>query len=523
MNIYEDNKQKIRGKSTSFSKDKIKSNSNINSIFSAHQKPIPNEFNIPSRQHKYSFSTGRINLENSLIKEEEEVDISQEMSEVKSYQKEGGKSSRYEQNVTIKREPTSTTKIEKKVIQSVKPVTETSFYEKKITTKTTTTRGGNATKSFTGSMRSNMTQSNGAKTQRGMANTYARPFPIPKGNTQKITNLQNFMTGRNTSKNIAEYSKYNRSGANNSFSNNSYSNYSSLNIRKNQNIPNHKRLQSSQSFISNKYEFKKPEILPYKRNTRSPNQNEIKRKTINRGSQFQNVQVTHIINSTKPSDFHITENLKTEPMEMAKVDKTKLKNTGKSSWTSSCQDNVKPIVRNLKGKTTVFQHAQGIGMTNDMKENINPQFYCSEIKKLEPIIKEKEKEKVEYMTFRNNGLDNMYKVGFQTSRTNYNSNSNSIYNYKNGNNNILQKRSFANTNYNTYTSNVRGIKPNTLRNNGSFNMGNYAGFRNNREIIKGNMTQIQMGNRNQYRAIGNPIKYATNTQRVYNSNSFIKK
>ena len=478
MNIQEDNKQKIRGKSTSLSKDKIKSNSNINSMFSGHQKSIPNEINIPSRRHKYSYSTGRLNLENSLIKEEEEVDISQEMNEVKSYQKEGGKSSRYEQTITLKKEPTSTTKIEKKVIHSVKPVTETSFYEKRVTTKTTTSRGGNATKSFIGGMRNNFVQSNGAKTQRGMTNTYTRPFPVPRGNTQKNTNLQSYMTGRIPSKNKAEYTKYNRNGAKNSFSNNSYSNYSSLNIRKNQNIP----------------------------------------KTINRG----NVQITHIINSTKPSDFHITEKLKTEPMEMTKLDKTKLKNTGKSSWTSSCQDNIKPIVRNLKGKTTVFQHAQGIGMTNDMKENINPQFYCSEIKKLEPIIKEKEKEKVEYMTFRNNGSDNFNKAGCQTSRTNYNSNSNSIYNYKSGTNNSLQRRIFANSNYNTYTSNVRGIKPNSLKINGSFNMGTYSGSRNNIEINKGKRTQIPIVNRNQYRTTGNTIKYSTNAKRVFNSNLCIK-
>lgn len=521
MNIHEDDKQKIRGKSTSFSKDKIKSYSNINSMFASHQKSIPNEFNIPSRQHKYSFSTGRINLENSLIKEEEEVDYSQEMKEIKSYRKEGGKSSKYEQTISIRKEPASTTKITKKVIQSVKPVTETSFYEKRITTKTTSTRGGDATKSFTGGMRNNIVQSYGTKTQRGLTNTYARPFPIPRGNTQKNTNLQNYMTSKIPPKNKVEYSKYNRSGNNNSFSNNSHSNYSSLNIRNNKNIPTHKRMLSSQSFIGNKYQPRRPETLAYKRNTRSPNQNEIKRKTINRGNQFQNVQITHIINSTKPSDFHITENLKTEPMEMAKIDKTKLKNTGKSSWTSSCQDNFKPIVRNLKGKTTVFQHAQGIGMTNDMKENINPQFYCSEIKKLEPIIKEKEKEKVEYMTFRNDGFDNLYKAGCQTSRTNYNSNSN--YNYKSGTNNMLQKRNYGNTNYNTYTSNVRGIKPNSIKINGSFNMGTYAGSRNNRENIKGNRTQIQMGNRNQYRTFGNPINYATTTKRFYNPNSLIKK
>ena len=47
---------------------------------------------------------------------------------------------------------------------------------------------------------------------------------------------------------------------------------------------------------------------------------------------------------------------------------------------------------NLKGRTTIYQHAQGIGMTNDKKKNINPLFYNSQIMKLKPIIKEKQKE-----------------------------------------------------------------------------------------------------------------------------------
>ena len=51
----------------------------------------------------------------------------------------------------------------------------------------------------------------------------------------------------------------------------------------------------------------------------------------------------------------------------------------------------------MKGKTTIYQHARGIGMTNDRKNNVNPLFYNSEIKKLEPIVKEKQKEKVEYI------------------------------------------------------------------------------------------------------------------------------
>jgi len=80
---------------------------------------------------------------------------------------------------------------------------------------------------------------------------------------------------------------------------------------------------------------------------------------------------------------------------------------GKFSYSSSCQDNLINKNQNLKGKTTIYQHARGIGMTNDKKRNINPLFYNSEIKKLEPIIKEKVKEKVEYLdNFRSNKIKN---------------------------------------------------------------------------------------------------------------------
>ena len=244
----------------------------------------------------------------------------------------------------------------------------------------------------------------------------------------------------------------------------------------------------------------------------------IKRKTIYRGDPIKNVQITHIINSSKPFDFHITENLDTEslqtnPIEISKVDRVKLKKTGISSWTSSCQDDVKPIVKNLKGKTTVFQHAQGIGMTNERKENINPQFYSSEIKKLNPIVKEKEKEKVEYMTFRNTGSDK-YNLA-NTTRSNYNSN------YSRGTNNSIQIKSYNNSNYNTNTSNSRGSKANSLRTNGigSFNRGTYSGNRDSEEIVKETRTKVQMGSRSQYRG-GNPTSYVTNEKRVYNSNTF---
>ena len=141
---------------------------------------------------------------------------------------------------------------------------------------------------------------------------------------------------------------------------------------------------------------------PYTNRHYSPEPQFIKRKTINRGEDIKNVQITHIICSKKPSTFHITEklevdNIKSKPIKISETDREKLKIGGKSSYSSSCQDNVKPLVQNLKGKITVYQHARGIGMTNDRNRNINPLFYNSEIKKLDPIIKEKEKVKVEYI------------------------------------------------------------------------------------------------------------------------------
>ena len=66
-------------------------------------------------------------------------------------------------------------------------------------------------------------------------------------------------------------------------------------------------------------------------------------------------------------------------------------------------------------------------MTNEEKENINPIFYSSEIKNLAPIVKEKEK--VEYVTFRNT------RAGSANNNNNtVTSRSNCNINYNNGNN-----------------------------------------------------------------------------------------
>lgn len=83
----------------------------------------------------------------------------------------------------------------------------------------------------------------------------------------------------------------------------------------------------------------------------------------------------------------------------------KLQKSGKVTTTCSCDGvDTRPKKVNLKGDTIIYQHARGIGMTNDRKENINPMFYSSEIKKLDPIYKKKDQEKLENVeTFRSNG------------------------------------------------------------------------------------------------------------------------
>ena len=161
------------------------------------------------------------------------------------------------------------------------------------------------------------------------------------------------------------------------------------------------------------------------------NKNEsIKRKTINRGQEIKNVQITHIICSSKPSKFHITEklyteNIKSETFRPSNTFRVRPLHPGKSSFSSSCQDNIKHKITNLKGKTIIYQHARGIGMTNDSKKNINPLFYNSEIKKFDPILKEKEKEKVEYIeNFRSSKIKNNDKIDNKNIKTKYNDDEN---------------------------------------------------------------------------------------------------
>ena len=279
-------------------------------------------------------------------------------------------------------EPEPTIKITNRIIKAEKSPTGTMFYEKKIISKIITKESQNDTTII---KTSNILNENNLNNNKA---TYTRP--LPKGKYQKKNN------NKLKNKNILPKTKV----------------YKNTEPRTTRDYDEDNQLMiSSQSFVGNNIYLNRSDIIyniPRTQRAHSPNPGLIKRKTINRGEDIKNVQITHIICSSKPSNFHITEKLetdgiKTNPIKISTTDREKLKKTGKSSYSSSCQNGIKPIVQNLKGKTTVYQHARGIGMTNDRKENINPLFYNSEIKKLEPIVKEKEKVKVEYIeNFRSN-------------------------------------------------------------------------------------------------------------------------
>ena len=276
---------------------------------------------------------------------------------------------------------------------------------------------------------------------------------LPRINIKKNSKI-NLNINENTKNNLSsQYLSYN--------SNNYYNN-------KIYNYPNNKndsldQFKMSQSFISKTIKLRKSEILNnsnYNIRFHSPNPDSIKRKTINRGQEVKNIQITHIICSTKPSDFHITEkletdNIKTNPIQISQIEREKLKKTGISSFRSSCQETFKPIVKNLKGKTTVYQHARGIGMTNDKKGKINPMFYSSDIKKLEPIIKEKNKEKVEYIeNFRSDIAKSNNSTIANCSRINngysYNISNNNYNTISTSNRNILNSKRIINYNNRKY-------------------------------------------------------------------------
>ena len=410
----------------------------------------------------------------------------------------------------IREEPNSTTKVVKKVVTSQQPTTESSYYSKKVTTKTTTTtttRGGPST------TQTNTRYSNAASAgnrNQSSSSTYTRPSPQTTKTTTITTRGQ-------------------------------YGQPSSQAYRGNQNkITTQPRvIGNSQSFAGNKYQPKRPEQpQSYKPKARSPEPGSIKRKTINRGNPVENVQITHIIYTSVPADFHITEelnldNLNSAPIQISKTDRAKLQRSGKVSATCSCDgvEIAQPKKVNLKGNTTHYQHARGIGMTNDRKENINPTFYSSEIKKLDPIYKEKDKEKIEYVeTFRSSGKVYNNQTSPSKPTTTKTSTYNRSSNYK------------PNQNYSrggaTSTSGRGGMASSISNRGGSSNVNNRGGmgstvkttttvYRGSNmggdgEIIKETNTKVSMGSRSNKNQ-SQPTVTTTHERKVYNQKNFFNK
>ena len=286
------------------------------------------------------------------------------------------------------------------------------------------------------------------------------------------------------------------------------------------------RVQNSQSYSGNRNQPKRPEVSLNKPRSTSPNPGSEKRRTINRGKPIENVQITHIIYSSRPLEFHITEdlnmdNLNSQPISISEEKRNDLQKSGKIVVTCSC-DNIdikKPKEVDLNGTLTHYQHAQGIGMTDDKKENINPQFYSSEIKSLEPLSFGKGEPHIEILEFRSGGKNyNTAKKAAKPSTkpvvistTNRNVNS---YTPRKSYNNPTQLKNNSSANN---RGGLSGVKTTTTSSNYRGNINTGSGG----QIIKETTTQVKMGSRSQYQNPSQP-KVTTSTERkVYNQNNFL--
>lgn len=456
-----------------------------------------------------------------------------------------------ELNPLIEEQPTTTNiyespkvvKITKTIATNSQPATET-HVTRKVTT--TTTRGS----------QSNYTPNTRYINNVNTSSNNAPNIPMnsaPRGQSRIITTTTKTTTtnptyARPSTKTtvISSNINTNASSASNRYANqnNNYKNSNNSNIKinnqgytkyQNQNSNQPSRIQNSQSYSGNRNQPRRPEVSSnyYKPKAMSPNPGSIKRKTINRGKPIENIQITHIIYSSRPLEFHITEeldlnNLEKDPIQITESQRNNLKKSGKVEATSSCDniDIVKPEV-NLDGKLTHYQHCQGIGMTDDISDKINPKYYSSEIKNLEPLVFNSGEPIIEILEFRSAGKNytttkttTIIKKTEVKPKTNYN---NTL-----GTSSITQTKVYNNNNKNLKTNNInsnnRGvgnsIKTTTTSSNYRANTGNDGSGK----IVKETTTKVQMGRRSQF--LNNQVKpvSTTSTEKVImNQNSFFKK
>ena len=402
-----------------------------------------------------------------------------------------------------------------KIITTSEPVTETHVTNTKINT---ITRGGEPI-STSKTTRYNNTGS-----------TY-----IPKVTQTKTTTSS---TNSYVRPNISQSGTYNRGGKINVTTSNINNKSTTTNNNKNyRNINQPSRVQNSQSYSGNRNQPQRPQVSSsnYKPKAVSPGPGTIKRKTINRGKPVENIQITHIIYSPRPLEFHITEdlnldNLNKPPIQISEKERNDLQKSGKVEVYCSCDsDKIKPPEPvNLDGKLTHYQHAQGIGMTDDKNPNINPKFYFSEIKTLEPILLNKGEPNTEVMPMRSDGKS--YTTTKTVTKTVTKAPAKPVTNYSNtrGTNNYTQSRSYNNAyqpktnigvsnrgNVSTAKTTTSTTKSNTYR--------GASGTGDSGKIVKETTTKVQMGSRSQFQNQSKPITTTSTERKVYDKNNFFKK
>ena len=389
------------------------------------------------------------------------------------------------------------TKITRKIVTTTQPVTQT-YTTKRVVTTTT-------------------------KVSQPIQNT--RYSNTSSSSPQNVTKINTIKYTKPTTQTTSTYNRpvTNINNKSNNANNQSYRNYQKPEIQSKQ--PS--RIQNSQSYTGNRNQPKRPEVSSsnYKPRFNSPSQGSEKRRTINRGKSIENVQITHIIYSSRPLEFHITEdlnmdNLNTQPINISEEKRNDLQKSGKIEVSCSC-DNIeikKPEV-DLNGTLTHYQHAQGIGMTDDKKENINPQFYSSEIKSLEPLAFNKGEPHIEVLEFRSAGKNyntarTVNKPSTKPMVTTTNRSVNSYTPSKPYNISSQMKNYSSASN----RGGLSGVKTTTTRTNYRGNSNTGSGG----QIVKETTTQVKMGSRSQYQNPSQP-KITTSTERkVYNQSNFLK-
>lgn len=390
-------------------------------------------------------------------------------------------------------------KITRKVV-TTQPVTQTTTTTRKIVTTTTIKPGEpnqNTRYSNTNTLQNIITSN------RTMTNTSSKPTTQPSSNYSR--------GGTVTNNNLSSTRTYN------------------INTNNNQRPAQSQRVQNSQSYSGNRNQPKRVEVSSshYKPKAKSPEAGTIKRKTINRGKPVENVQITHIIYSARPLEFHITEdlnldNLNTQPIQISEEERNNLQKSGKVEVSYCCSDKgPKPV--NLDGTLTHYQHAQGLGMTDDNNKNINKKFYQSEIKQLEPILYNKGEPVIEYLEFRSAGKS------YNTANTKPKIPPKTVVkpttNYKSaqGTKTYTQNRTYTTT---TQDKNTRGgpgsaIKTTTTISNSNFRGSSGTGDRG--QIVKETTTKVQMGNRSQFHNQSKPVTSTTTERKIYTQTNFLKK